>query len=99
MSAAVGWTFLTNHAHVLLAVRRDPHARLREIAEAVGVTERAVQLILGDLEDAGYLRRTKVGRRNEYTVLGGPLRHPLEDGRAVDDLLDAIDAGPISPGG
>ena len=99
MSAAAGWTFLTNHAHVLLVVRRDPHARLREIADAVGVTDRAVQLILGDLEDAGYLRRTKVGRRNEYTVLGGPLRHPLEDGRAVDDLLDALDAGPPSPGG
>ena len=92
--AGTGWTFLTNHAHVLLAVRRDPHARLREIADAVGVTERAVQLILGDLERAGYLRRTKVGRRNEYAVLGGPLRHPLERGRAVDDLLDALGESP-----
>jgi len=89
-----GWTFLTNHAHVLLVVRRDPHARLREIADAVGVTQRAVQLILGDLETAGYLSRTRVGRRNEYAVLGGPLRHPLEHGRAVDDLLDALGAGP-----
>ncbi len=91
----VGWTFLTNHAHVLLAVRRDPHARLREIAAAVGVTQRAVQLILGDLERAGYLHRTRVGRRNEYVVLGGPLRHPLDRGRAVDDLLDAL--GPDQP--
>ena len=97
MSTADGWTFLTNHAHVLLAVRRDPHARLREIADAVGVTERAVQLILGDLERAGYLRRRKVGRRNEYAVLGGPLRHPLERGRAVDDLLDALGEEPAGP--
>jgi len=92
--AGTGWTFLTNHAHVLLAVRRDPHARLREIAAAVGVTERAVQLIVADLEAAGYLRRTKVGRRNEYAVLGGPLRHPLERGHAVDELLDALGPGP-----
>ena len=92
------WTFLTNHAHVLLVVRRDPHARLREIAAAVGVTERAVQLILGDLEGAGYLSRTRVGRRNEYAVLGGPLRHPLERGHAVDALLDALGSGP-SPAG
>ncbi len=93
MSAA-GWTFLTNHAHVLLVVRRDPHARLKDIAAAVGVTERAVQLILDDLETTGYVRRTKVGRRNEYDVLGGPLRHPLEHGRAVDDLLDALGTDP-----
>ncbi len=97
MSTATGWTFLTNHAHVLLAVRRDPHARLREIAAAVGVTERAVQLILGDLETAGYVRRTKVGRRDEHAVLGGPLRHPLEHGRAVDDLLDALGEEPADP--
>jgi DNA-binding MarR family transcriptional regulator len=89
-----GWTFLTNHAHVLLVVRRDSSARLREIAAAVGVTERAVQLILGDLERAGYVSRTRVGRRNEYAVLGGPLRHPLERGHAVDELLDALGAAP-----
>ena len=94
MSASGGWTFLTNHAHVLLVVRRDPNARLRDIATAVGVTERAVQLILADLEGAGYVRRTRVGRRNEYAVLGGPLRHPLERGRAVEDLLQALGAGP-----
>jgi len=94
MSPEAGWTFLTNHAHVLVVVRRDPRARLRDIAAAVGVTERAVQLILGELETAGYVRRTKVGRRNEYAVLGGPLRHPLERGRAVEDLLDALGAEP-----
>ena len=97
MSSGTGWTFLTNHAHVLIVVRREPRARLRDIAEAVGVTERAVQLILDDLEAAGYVRRTRVGRRNEHTVLGGPLRHPLERGRAVDDLLDALTADPAVP--
>lgn len=84
------WTFLTNHAHVLLVVHGDAHVRLRDIALAVGVTERAVQLILRDLEDAGYLTRRRVGRRNEYQVLGGPMRHPLEHGRAVDDLLTVL---------
>jgi predicted ArsR family transcriptional regulator len=93
-AAGRGWTFLTNHAHVLLVVRRDPHVRLRDIAAAVGITERAVQLILGDLEAAGYVRRHRVGRRNEYQVLGGPLRHPLDAGRAVDDVLDALGAAP-----
>lgn len=88
--ASRGWTFLTNHAHVLLVVRRDPHARLRDIAEGVGITERAVQLILGDLERGGYVQRTRVGRRNSYLVLGGPLRHPLDQGRAVDEVLDAL---------
>ena len=90
------WTFLTNHAHVLLVVRRDPDVLLRDIADRVGITTRAAQLILGDLEQAGYLRRTRNGRRNRYTVLGGPLRHPLERGRAVDDLLSAL--GTPEPG-
>ncbi|MBC7374058.1 MAG: MarR family transcriptional regulator [Frankiales bacterium] len=85
-----GWTFLTNHAHVLLVVRRDPQVRLRDIAAAVGITERAVQLIVSDLEAGGYLRRTRVGRRNTYEVTGGPLRHPVEQGWAVDDLLAAL---------
>ena len=84
------WTFLTNHAHELLVVRHSPRARLVDIARAVGVTPRAVQLILLDLERGGYVRRSKVGRRNEYAVLGGELRHPLEQGRAVEDLLRAL---------
>lgn len=91
------WTFLTNHAHVLLVVRHDPKARLQDIARAVGVTPRAVQLILGDLEDAGYVERRKVGRRNEYVVLGGPMRHPLEQGRAVEDLFAALGAPTLTP--
>ena len=84
------WTFLTNHAHVLLVVRADPHVLLADVARSVGITVRAVQLILGDLEGEGYLRRTRVGRRNEYQVLGGPLRHPLDRGRAVEEVLEAL---------
>jgi DNA-binding MarR family transcriptional regulator len=85
-----GWTFLTNHAHVLLALRRDPQARVREVAELVGVSERMVQLVLNDLEEAGYLVRRRVGRRNEYEVVGGPLRHPLEREHQVQELLDVL---------
>ncbi len=85
------WTFLTNHAHVLLVVRQDPGARLADIGAAVGITARGVQLILDDLEEAGYVRRVKLGRRNEHVVLGGPLRHPLDRGRSVDELFDALE--------
>lgn len=91
------WTFLTNHAHVLLVVTREPKALLREVAEQVGITPRATQLILGDLERAGYLHRARHGRRNHYTVLGGPMRHPLERGRAVDDLLTVLGAVGAQP--
>ena len=85
-----GWTFLTNHAHVLLVVSRDPGARLADIAAAVGITRRAVQLVLDDLEEAGYVRRVKLGRRNEHVVLGGPLRHPLEQGHSVEELFTVL---------
>ncbi|WP_405114171.1 helix-turn-helix transcriptional regulator [Micromonospora sp. NBC_01405] len=82
------WTFLTNHAHVLLAIARNPTARLRDVADEVGVTERAAQAIVADLEVGGYLRRTRVGRRNEYTVNpSGHFRHPAESDRQVGDLL------------
>ncbi|MFP5218757.1 MAG: helix-turn-helix transcriptional regulator [Actinomycetes bacterium] len=85
-----GWTFLTNHAHVLLFLTRTPDARVRDIAEAVGITERMVQLVLNDLEDAGYLVRRRVGRRNEYEVVGGPFRHPLEREHQVQELLSVL---------
>ena len=62
------WTFLTNHGHVLIAVATDPQARLREIAQRVGITERAAQLIVNDLEAAGYISKERVGRRNRYEV-------------------------------
>ncbi|GGM11330.1 helix-turn-helix transcriptional regulator [Micromonospora yangpuensis] len=93
------WTFLTNHAHVLLAIARNPTARLRDVAHEVGVTERAAQAIVADLEAGGYLRRTRVGRRNEYTVNpDGHFRHPAEADRQVGDLLALFtaDAAPRS---
>ena len=93
MSSSRGdqWTFLTNHARVLLQIARDPDTRLRDIATGIGITERAVQLIVADLEAAGYLTRTRVGRRNRYTI--DPtvaLRHPAEADHPVGDLLGAF---------
>ncbi|MFD4587212.1 helix-turn-helix transcriptional regulator [Streptomyces sp. NPDC058434] len=85
------WTFLTNHARVLLRITRDPEVRLRDLAAGIGITERAVQIIVADLEAAGYLTRTRVGRRNHYTV--DPtvaLRHPNEADHPVGDLLAAF---------
>ncbi len=85
------WTFLTNHAHVLLCLVGDPELRLRDLAERVGITERATQRIVAELADGGYLERTRVGRRNVYTVhLGLPLRHPLERAHTVGELLRHI---------
>jgi DNA-binding MarR family transcriptional regulator len=93
-SAQRSWTFLTNHAHVLACVARDPGTRVRDLAVAVGITERAAQRIVADLVAAGYLERSRVGRRNVYRVRRDrPLRHPLDAGRAVGDLLDALGAG------
>ena len=77
--STVGWTFLTNHTHVLVCIARDPGTTMRSIAEQVGITERAVQRIIGELMEGDYLTRTRDGRRNEYTLdLSAPLRHPLE---------------------
>lgn len=82
------WTFLTNHAHVLVCLARDPGIRMRETAERVGITERAAQRIVADLVRAGYLERTRVGRRNRYTINGElPLRHPLEEHGEIGALL------------
>ena len=88
------WTFLTNHAHVLLALTRDPEARLRDVAGLVGITERAAQRIVAELEAGGYLTRTRDGRRNRYTLHPElPLRHPIEAHRRVADLV-ALGGGP-----
>ncbi len=85
------WTFLTNHAHVLICIDRDPGARLRDVAEAVGITERAAQRIVAELADAGYLEREREGRRNRYRVHPElPLRHPLERDHAVGDILRVL---------
>lgn|GEM_PF-357031 len=87
-SAGSGWTFLTNHAHVLLAIAGDPEVRMRDVAAAVGVTERAVQMIVADLEAGGYLARTRVGRRNRYAVNeAGRFRHPAESDHRIGELL------------
>lgn len=86
-----GWTFLTNHAHVLAVLHSDPEMVLRHVALAVGITERAVQRIIQDLEDGGFIEREKAGRRNRYQVLlGEPLRHPIEAHRTIGDLLKLI---------
>lgn len=91
-SVTARWTFLTNHAHVLILLARNPSMVLREVATQVGITERAVQRIIADLEGESILEREKVGRQNHYRILGSkPLRHPIESHRSVADLLRAID--------
>lgn len=91
MSGPNGWTFLTNHSHVLLCIAADPAVRLRDVAEQVGITERATQRIVAELEDAGYLSHEKVGRRNRYEVHTGlPLRHPLENHLEIGALLRVL---------
>lgn len=94
---AHGWTFLTNHAHVMVALALDPDMRVRDLADAVGITERAAQRIVGELVDAGYLRREKHGRRNRYHLdASRPLRHPLEGHHTIGRLLNVLaeDAAP-----
>jgi DNA-binding MarR family transcriptional regulator len=85
------WTFLTNHAQVLVCLAEKPDLRGREIAELVGVSERRVQGIIRDLVAAGYVTRSRAGRRNHYTInLAGDLRHPLEDDHTVGELLAVL---------
>jgi DNA-binding transcriptional ArsR family regulator len=92
------WDFLTNHAHVLICVADDPGIRLRDIAAAVGITERAAHRILSELVEAGYVLREREGRRNRYQVKPDlPLRHPLVKGREVGDLLEVL-LGPARAG-
>lgn len=86
-----GWTFLTNHGHVLLCIARNPDVRISEIADRVGIGERAAQSIVKDLVEAGYVTRARIGRRNRYTVDAKlPLRHPMEQERTVQQLIDAL---------
>lgn len=85
------WTFLSNHGHVLICLARDPAARLRDVAIAVGITERAVQKIVSDLEEGGVVQRVREGRRNRYRLfLDRPMRHPVEAHRSVGELLELI---------
>lgn len=90
------WTFLSNHAHVLIALAKDPTMRVRDLAIVVGITERAVASILADLEEAGVLVRERSGRRNVYTIEdGSPLRHPVEGHRKVRDILLLAEVDPV----
>lgn len=89
-----GWTFLTNHAHVLICLANDPELRLREVAATVGITERAVQKIVAELEAGGVISRERDGRRNRYEIHDRtPLRHPVEAHRQVGHILSAILSG------
>jgi DNA-binding MarR family transcriptional regulator len=88
---APSWDFLTNHAHVLVCVARDPGIRLRDVAAAVGITERAAHRIVSELVDEGYVVRERQGRRNRYQVKTKlPLRHPLAEEHEVGDLLEVL---------
>ena len=83
------WTFLSNHGRVLLVIAEDPDVRLRDVAESVGITERAVQMIVADLEESGYIKRQRVGRRNHYIVNADRhFRHPHEADHRIGELLD-----------
>lgn len=86
-----GWKFFTNHAAVLACVANEPAIRVRDIADQVGVTERAANRIVGELEAAGYLTRRRVGARNSYEVHPElPLRHPLADHHSIGELLSLL---------
>jgi len=91
-SAGLGrWTFLTNHSHVLILLSQHPSIVLREVARRVGITERAVQRIIADLEAANFIERERVGRQNHYLVMASQsLRHPIEAHRTIGDLVGII---------
>jgi len=87
------WRFVTNHAHVLACIATDPTLRMRDIAANVGITERTAAQIVSQLEQAGYLTKTRVGRRNEYELHSDlPLRHPQHRHRTVDELIRFLQA-------
>ena len=89
-----GWTFLTNHGHVLVCLATDSGTLLRDVAVRVGITERAVQQIVADLEDAGVIERMRVGRRNQYVVRRDKaFRHRVEAGVTIGDFIDLVHSG------
>jgi DNA-binding MarR family transcriptional regulator len=89
MAARGGWTFLSNHGHVLVCLARDPGIRMRDVADAVGITERAVQHIVHDLVQEKFVEMEKVGRRNRYTVVASArLRHDLESDVTLGSFVD-----------
>jgi DNA-binding IclR family transcriptional regulator len=88
------WTLLTGHGHVLVEIARDPGARIRDIAAAAGITERTAQAIVADLEAAGYITRTRTGRRVRYSVNRDSLfRHPAQEGHRVGPFLALLATG------
>lgn len=88
------WTFLTNHAHVLLCVAENKDVRLRDVAETVGITERAAQRIVAELEEAGYLARVRDGRRNRYSLNSEtPMRHPMDREHHIGELVALLTPG------
>ncbi|MEU9143841.1 helix-turn-helix domain-containing protein [Streptomyces sp. NPDC048349] len=98
MSQRNNWTFLTNHARVLVTIARDPAVRLRDVAAVCGLTERTVQTIVTDLETDGYLRRVRDGRRNRYEISPGAVfRHPAEAGVQVAGLLALLTGAAADP--
>ena len=89
------WTFVTSHTQVLLCIARDPDVRMRDVAATVGITERAAQRILADLVEAGYVERTRVGRRNHYKINDTEMmRHSSQAQHEIGDLLQLLMLGP-----
>jgi DNA-binding IclR family transcriptional regulator len=89
------WTFVTSHTQVLLCLARDPDARMRDVADTVGITERAAQRIVADLVEAGYVERQRVGRRNRYTInTSAHMRHRSQLGHEIGDLLQLLQQAP-----
>jgi DNA-binding MarR family transcriptional regulator len=85
------WRFLSNHTQVLLCLHRDPNTRFRDIAQTVGITERAAQRIVADLVESGYVESERVGRRNRYRVnTDVAMRHPAQDGHEIGELLKLL---------
>ncbi len=94
---AVTWTFLSNHGNVIVYIDEHPNTRLREIAEAIGITERATHRLVSELVDEGYLTRERVGRRNHYIVNDDEhLRHPALSGHTLQQLLIGMTRDPAS---
>ena len=94
---APSWSFLTNHARVLLCIAQDPGIRLREIGDAIGITERAAHRIVNELAAAGYISRTRNGRRNRYAIRSQlPVPDPLAGEQKIGDLLSVLAGRPLA---
>lgn len=88
---ATSWTFLSHHAHVLLLMAKNNEETIDNLAQQAGITTRSVTSVIKDLEDAGYITRTKIGRRNRYEInRGGRLRHPTSEHHTVGELIEAL---------